>query len=417
MYHSSRSATECYFDCPKRRYLRYHYSGYGIDPILRNVPLTTGICVHVGSTTILKAIQKNVFTSTSNNERVIDFAVIKSLQAYDEIVKEAGFKLNENWDDNGYLYNEQRALTEALVRAYAIIEAPFILKTYQVIAVEKDLPLSLLSPFDHLDYPAKADAILLSKVDGLLYVYSLKTTKQWTDRIQASYREDLQGVTELAAVRQALKGTKYESQLGGVAYCFLVKGLFSKKEYGGFETDSPLIRGWKFQGPNYPEYAHSFWFPNPHNPSGKGRLSNQWQPFKVWESFPGGIKNWVNCLASGEIQRECPNPLNECVRSPMPSSRDDFDLDKTLLEVAGIERRVIVGLEQLAKRNQYSNTVELMSKYFPRNRRSCRWPTDCDFIPICHQGIKKPLESGYRLRIPHHEKEREEFYKIQEAKK
>ncbi len=406
MHHSSRSATECYFDCPKRRYLRYHYLGYGIDPIAKNVPLTTGIATHEGCTTILKAIQKRVFTESTNNDRVIDFAVGKALAAYDKEVIGAGFALNKGWDDGGYLYNEQRALTEGMVRAYAIVEAPYILKTYQVLSVEKDIPLAILSPLDALDYPARADAIFLSKVDGLIYVYSLKTTKQWTERIQASYRDDLQGITELAAVRQLFKGTKYEPQLGGVAYCFLVKGNFSQKPYGGWETDSPLIRGWKLQGPTYAEYAHSYWFPNPRNPSGKGRLSNDWQPIKVWDSYDGGVKAWIAALAAGDIQRDVPNPLQECVRSPMPSTRDDKDIDITLLEIAEAERKVLVGLERIAKRDKYTDTKKLMATYFPRNRRSCHWPQDCDYIPICHQGIKAPLESGYKLRIPHPETER-----------
>lgn len=414
MYHSSRSATECYFDCPRKRYLRYHCLGYGIDPISKSVPLTTGSAVHAGIEIILKSIQKNLYQGEGDNSRIINYAIYVAHKAYDTLVEGEGFSINEGFNDGGYLYQEQKSLTEALVRAYSIIEAPYIYQNYQVLSVEKDIPLSLL-PFNELDYPVKADAILLSKSDNRIYVYSLKTTKIWNERTQLSYRIDLQGITELAGVRQALKGTKYEPLIGGVAFCFLVKGNFAFKE-GRWETDSPLIRGWKYQGPNLATYAHSFWFPNPSNQSGKGRLPNSYTPFKVWESYPGGIKEWIGDLGAGEIQPDCPNPLIESVRSPLPSYRDDHDLDITLQEIAQAEKRIIIGLEQLKNKTPYTNTKELMSSYFPRNRRSCYWPTQCEYIPICHQGITNVLESGYKLRIPHHEAERKEFYQIQEAK-
>jgi hypothetical protein len=415
MHYSSRSATECYLDCPYKRYLRYHYLGYGITPILRNVPLTTGSAVHAGVETILKAIKKGLFTENGDNSRVTEFAVSKAKLAYKGIVGEAGFKINEGFDDGGYLYNEQLALTEGLVRAYTIVEAPYILREYNVLSVEKDIPLSI-APLLELDYPARADAILQAKVDNRIYVYSLKTTKMWNERTQSSYRIDLQGVTELAAVRQLLKGTKFESMLGGVAYCFLVKGDFKQSENGDWETNSPLIRGWRSTTPTGIDHAHSFWYPNSHNTSGKGRLPNSYSQFKVWNDYEGGVKAWIGSLANGEIQPDVPSPLIECVRSPLPSYRDDHDLDRTLAEILGIERRVIIGVEELAKTTKKERRFEIVTQYFPRNRRSCFWPTQCEFIPICHQGVKKPLESGYQLRVPHHEKERNEFYQIQGIK-
>jgi len=415
MHHSSRTATECYFDCHYKRYLRYHYLGYGITPILRNVPLTTGSATHTGVEIILKAIKKGLFTDGGDNSRVVEFAVNKAKLAYSQIVGDAGFSINQGFDDGGYLYNEQMALTEGLVRAYAIVEAPYICREYNVLSIEKDIPLSL-SPLLELDYPARADAILQTKSDNRIYVYSLKTTKMWNERTQNSYRIDLQGVTELAAVRQLLKGTKFESQLGGVAYCFLVKGNFAEKEGGSYETDSPLIRGWRYATPTGIDYAHSFWYPNSRNISGKGRLSNQYSPFKIWSDYEGGVKGWIGAIANGEIQPDVPNPLIECVRSPLPSYRDDSDLDRTLAEILGVERRIIIGLEELGKSTTRERRTEVITNYFPRNRRSCYWPTQCEFIPICHQGVKKPLESGYQLRVPHHENERNEFYQIQGVK-
>ena len=334
MHHSSRSATETYFDCPYKRYLHNHYLGFGITPILRNVPLVTGSAVHTGVEIILKAVKKGLFTLGGDNSRVVEFAVAKAKLAYTQSVGDAGFKINEGFDDGGYLYNEQLALTEGLVRAYSIIEAPYILREYNVLSVEKDIPLSL-APLLELDYPARADAILQTKSDTRIYVYSLKTTKMWNERTQNSYRIDLQGVTELAAVRQLLKGTKFESQLGGVAYCFLVKGSFAQRESGAWETDSPLIRGWRYSTPTGMEYAHSFWYPNSHNASGKGRLGNGWSPFKVWSDYEGGVKAWVGDLANGVIQPDVPNPLIECVRSPLPSYRDDHDLDRIIPELLG----------------------------------------------------------------------------------
>jgi hypothetical protein len=416
MHYSSRSATECYFDCPYKRYLRYHYLGYGITPILRNVPLTTGSAVHTGVEIILKAIKKGLFTEGGDNSRVTEFAVGKAALAYRDIVGEAGFKLNEGFDDGGYLYQEQLALTEGLVRAYAIIEAPYIIREYNILSVEKDIPLQL-APYLDLDYPARADAILQHKVDSRIYVYSLKTTKMWNERTQNSYRIDLQGVTELAAVRQLLHNTKFESMLGGVAYCFLVKGNFAQRENGAWETDSPLIRGWRYATPTGMEYAHSFWFPNPYNASGKGRLGNGWSPFKVWSDYEGGVKAWVGDIANGVIQPDVPNPLIECVRSPLPSYRDDNDLDRTLSEILGIERRVMIGVQEIGKATNRGLKKDAITTYFPRNRRSCWWPTQCEFIPVCHSGVTKPLESGYQLRTPHHEAERNEFIKIQGVKK
>ena len=66
----------------------------------------------------------------------------------------------------------------------------------------------------------------------------------------------------------------------GTSFCHLIKGKREEnKDRGGYMTKHPFIYGYRRGGLNGISYAHSFWFPNPMNESGKGRLGKGWEPF------------------------------------------------------------------------------------------------------------------------------------------
>jgi hypothetical protein len=300
------------------------------------------------------------------------------------------------------------ALAEALIVAWSIIEAPFLQEQFTILAVEEDYPLDLGLGNAGIVYTTRADALLQERADGRIYVYSLKTTKLWNERVQKSYREDLQGITELLGARQHFSADKdILNSLAGVRYCFLIKGDRKLNETTNrVEQVSPLIAGYHRSSACSVDYAHSWFYPNSSNTSGYSALGRGWSKFKVWDSYPGGLREWLARLANNEIQPECGDILRQTVIHPLPSFRDDIDLDSTLAEVAAVESRIKAGLDFIARNAAYPDLVKpILYGTFTRNRRSCRWPTDCDFIPICHEGLKQPLLAGYEFRKPHHQGE------------
>ena len=131
-------------------------------------------------------------------------------------------------------------------------------------------------------------------------------------------------------------------------FCFLIKGGKGKPVEGeedSFIAQSPLIRGYKNDG----HYAHSFYFPNENNKSGKGRLGKGWEAFNVWEEM--GVKTWIEMLSSKvrdsqtgedmfEIQPECGDIIKQQVVTPPETFVKDADLFHTLVQIEAMENIV-----------------------------------------------------------------------------
>jgi hypothetical protein len=444
-FYTSRSAVEAYNNCHRYRYLQYHLYGTGIVGKARSVPLVSGSTIHRGVEVLLNQAR---IQHETNKPPDVDHAVAEAIKFYDNELEAAGFSGKNLKTDRQqwYTYCEQKALTEALIRVWHARELPRILERYIILGVEREIEPLPLAP--SLFWQSRVDAEFKEIASGDFHNYSLKSVAMWNEQSERSYKSDLQGVTEIWGVEEdykrviqawnsAIKETceiisrrvggesllkiadyltkkkPTDKRVMGVRFCFLVKGKRRLEDASDPEslkvTDSPLIRGYKFLSPGGIAYAHSWYYPNPSNRSGKGALGKGWEKFNIWESDIS-IKRWIEVLDNQELQPECGDILSQIVVTPPEYFRDPLDITETMMEVKAAEQRIASSLDETG---QVPSTEALVS-VFSRNRAHCYWHygDECEYIPVCWQPevAGDIMGSGlYQIRTPHHLAEKDEL--------
>ncbi len=446
---TSRSAVESFLSCPRYRYNQTMLEGKGVVAIKKSVPLVSGGAIHIGVGHMMNCLKLG-------NPVNVEKAVELGLMHYDNEVEEAGFRATEIRTDyqQWYTYQEQRCLVEGLIRCWHIVELPKIQEKYDVLGVEREIePIEIVPG---VMFQARADAEMRVKETGDLHGYSLKTMKQWGEREESSYKGDLQGITETWAIEQdnkrihdrwlelrdmlsTLMGTGDNYNIGnitnignmftymvkkqpklervmGVRFCFLIKGIRKRTEYGSTDSEklyvtySPLVRGYKRITPSSIEYAHSWFYPNPENKTGKSAIGKGWEPFNVWE-MEGGVKEWIEKIKDCKIQPECGDIIKQQVITPMEYFRDEEEITEAIREVAAQESRIRDSWLQMQQGGEEIKQYHLDTT-FPHNRDHCQfhYGQPCEYRELCWSMEVKsnPLGSGlYSIRVPHHESERE----------
>lgn len=436
---TARSMVDTYLDCPRMRFNQYHWGNTGLVPISRSIPLATGIHVHSGVQCLMTDIR-------DGREPNVDAAVEWATKLYARDLLERGFRGKGTTTDaqQEFTFKEQTALIEGLVRAWAMREMPRIQVRYRVLAVEREItPLPLAH---NVEFMARPDAELQDLESGDHIVYSLKTNAMWNTKSEASYRLDLQGITEIYAVEEdarrsndqlreirslaetivdrrpdlaknliaisnfvtskAIRGKK----IMGVRYCILIKGKRLKPDYAPedamYVTYSPLIRGYKNITPDGINYAHSYTYPNSENKSGTGRLGKGWVPFNVWEQKDMTIKSWLEFLDKGECQPECGDVIGAQIVNPLDYFRDDAEIQEGMKEVRYQEEKIALALDEYYGTDDEETKEEVLASVFPHHRKTCQfmYGDECEYVPLCWKAEVKsdPLCNGYERRIPHH---------------
>lgn len=438
---TARSMVDTFLDCPRMRFNQYHYDQTGLVPIGRSIPLATGIHVHRGVAELLTDLMEN---KSPDVEQAVGVAV----GVYTGELANRGFRGKGATTDaqQEFTFREQCALIEGLIRAWAMREMPRIIGRYKVLAVEREIePLQLGGD---VAFMARPDAELQEIDSGDQIVYSLKTAAMWNAKSEASYRLDLQGITEIWAVEEdariANQQLVYIKQLAeakdlvyrrkdlnknltsiarfmtsqmreknimGVRYCILIKGKRLKPDYAPedamYVTYSPLIRGYKNITQDGINYAHSYVYPNHENKSGTSRLGKGWAPFNVWEQKDMTVKSWLEFLDKQECQPECGDIIGAQIVNPLDYFRDQLEIREGMNEVRLQEQRIAMALED------YNNAEgdelvreEILATVFPHHRKSCQFMYGdiCEYVPLCWDATTKadPLNNGYERRIPHH---------------
>src|ERR1035438_3480770 len=168
MFYTSRSAIETAYTCKRKRWLGYLYQGKGLTQVQANVPLTTGTCVHEGIGFLLRNIQLGIIVQDSKeyflslDSHWVDDAVKIALQSYTKIVQESGIQVGAR-EDSEFVYAQEQARTEALIRAWAIAELPMLMKYYNVYSVEDEIVAEL---GNGIMLQARVDGILQDKETG-----------------------------------------------------------------------------------------------------------------------------------------------------------------------------------------------------------------------------------------------------------
>lgn len=444
---TSRSAVESYHDCPRYRFNQYHYNEKGLAPVQKSVPLVTGGAIHRGVEHLLNRVR-------IGQEPDVQTAVDLAVHQYIQDVGTAGFdsKYIKTDKQQWFTFEEQKALTEALIRAWFIAELPMIQKRYTVLAVERDIePIEIVPG---VWFQAKVDAEFQDKETGDFVNYSLKSAKSWGDRMENSYKSDLQSITEMWAVeedvrrlnkaiewnddglvwlyerdpfgfanvpkiREWLSKRKQDKKIGAIRFCFVIKGTWmvppsKRNEEGALRvTYNPLIRGYKNITPSGINYAHSWNYPNPDNPSGKGALGRGWEPFNAWEEM--GIAKWIEMLQTGEIQPQCGDIIKAQVVTPIEYFRSDREMELGMREVKAQEKKISDALILLQQKNPSMFKVpeesEIMDSVFYHVRKHCEFHfgNQCEYKELCWnpEVSSDPIGSGlYQIRMPHHDAER-----------
>ena len=378
---TSRSAVLANQDCPRYRYLGYHFGGLGIAKRKLAVPLATGIYTH-------EFLGNLLFGKSEDESAGLAVDAFRKGLVDRELDLEAG-------DFQAWSALEQISLVEGLGRCYARIGLPR-LAGYKVLEVEREDSNELCSG---ITWQSRNDA-LLEDPDGELVVQSFKT--KGTDRpedVQAAYLEaqhDMQGLSEAWAVEQRL-GRK----VLGIRMEWLLKGkrMFDEA-LGRYVQYSPLIRAWRTEGV-VPEYAWRWAWKD--EEGRKKQLSWQrWKPFWVWEAM--GVKEWLDMLGSGQVQPELGNPLEQQVVTMPLIYRTDEQVARWTRQVRSEEIDVMCDLDCLALDGDPDTC-------FPQHTRRCHdkftfGRNGCPFIPICHESPQiaaDPVGSGlYVVREPHH---------------
>ena len=414
LLYTSNTAVETFHECPRERFLVNHYLGTGIVPKSVAIPLATGIHVHNGIAELMKVVKNKKPLELAFFANHIEDACNIAKQGYLEDVKKFGLS-GDGLRTNAAIYHtvtEQTALIEALIRAWVIVELPQILNRFTVAGVEVEIEVIK----DGVSFQSRADAILQEKGSGDVYVYSLKTVKQWGKRNEDSYRENLQGIHETWALEQFLLSKGMGKRVMGVRFCFLVKGQRREDKWSSdipenriWVTYNPLIRGYRRITPVGYEYAHSWEYANPANKSGKSVIGNSYSPFFVWQHDKITVKAWIEAIRKGQIQPEAGEVLRSVIVTPAEYFRNDNEIKHTIRQTFNQEGRIKRILEDFVP-SDIDLEDERLDLYFVQHKNSCRWPTTCGMHRICYRTEVRadPLGSGFYVRrTPHHQPELE----------
>lgn len=369
---TSRTAVVTYQQCPRKRYLQFHYAGTGVEPRRQSIPLVWGSGIHKGVEGLLKGLSP-------------DDAVSAALSEYEQQCTDREFDIDD-LESQSFVFNEGRALIEGFTRAWDMERKTEFLGTYEVLEVEQE---GLWTGWtDGIDFAYRPDALLRHRNTGGLYVFNLKSSYAWGEREQKASRYNVQGLSEMAAIEQRLN-----VKLAGIQDEIFIKGSRqSNKDETKYQA-TYLVHPWLKQGitADDDEWAWKYYFEK----NGKGsRLGNAFSRVNVWEHTT--MKEWITLLGSGQLQSECGNPLTELFATPIPHHRNDQELSEWLAQARAQEMRIVNGLAEV------DSSPAKLDEHFPMYRHSCfNYQRVCEFAPICHDRLS-PDCGIYVERADHH---------------
>lgn len=407
-----RSRVITYQRCPRRRYLEYEHDGTGLRQAKRSIPLTVGTWVHKGLEVLLKWAQTHSKIELISS--VVDSAVAEAIEGYDKDVRDYGLLPQEAGEavDN-YTVQEQRALIEAQIRAYALARLPELTKNFTIMEVELDEVWKDFGPC--MDFMFTADACLREEGSGAVYVQSFKTAATYDRRRYNADRHDMQGLSELAGILER------RPEALGVRMEYLIKGARRKNNTGRYVQDSFLVRPWAMWGITQ-ESSQFSWMYQWENELGQTkRLPKGFTRVNIWELML--IKEWVQYLWDGganppgytgpgpfEAMTSIDEPRTTAFVCPDMYYRSEDDIKEWRESTIAQELEIAHKIELLKGSGSWQLPV-----LFPKHTHSCDWPSKCPMTDICWGPVEfaeSPISSGLFIRRePHHQTERDVWVK------
>lgn len=451
-FYSDRSRSLAYQTCPRLRYLQYEVptgtAVGGVRPGRLDMNLVVGGAFHAGIQELLdyEEAKSNGHCSRTQLEIVEDSVGIalngdatSDWPGYWPLVKSQGLIITEK-EDAYYVYHEQGALIEALIRGYAAFVLPQLLDRFYIVEVEREEVGRFGDDKFTLVFGGRADALLMEKDSNDLYVLSLKTTKEWDKRLKDSGREDMQGMSETAIVEQRLKAwhdlldsgqgllavpewfiKRYSTgalpQIMGVKMEYAMKGRRAEEPYGSgvYKYSNPLIRPWK-KADDLGDDRYAFKYEFKDEFGGNHRLGKGWNRVNIWEDI--GVKKWIEILSTQSIQGFDPMlGISNSFILPEDYFRNQQDIDRWERGIVEQERRIAGAVEGINQARGGSQEVQEnpsdtlgrvqneIDRHFPLYGKSCNYPTACQFKGICYgpdSYLHDPLSAGFIPREPNH---------------
>jgi hypothetical protein len=425
--YTDRSRTETFQHCPRERWLRYHEGNVGLEPARKPLPLGVGGAIHKGLERLLLGDSEDMAVAAA----LTNFADFRGALAVDtaEAADRGVISASAATEADEWLWQEQSALVEGEVRAYARIPALFgkglkhLLEQFDVLEVEREGEWELDA---NLVFMSRPDALLRSRADNSLYLLSYKTASQWDVRKARDAEHDMQGLSE---------GVEVERRLGerimGIRYEYLLKGsryqdrdLSARFGFNVWAQRSHLVRA--YQGDA--GWCWSYDFLKDDGSSSK-LYYKAWRPRAVWEEMP--IRNWIDMLDASTIAMSAydptvgmeprevgwrseaqaqgyttTHPLDDIFPAPLTVYRSDDQLRDWIEQVEAQERRVAEAVAEVAAAVDEGEKRSRLNVLFPMTRHACEYPSTCSLSAVCWGGEdirRDPLASGlYRPRQPHH---------------
>lgn len=421
---TDRSRTIVFGKCERQRFFEYHCLLTGIRKAKLNLATSVGTAAHRGRSLLLEG-------------KDIEEAVFISIKEFSESILSTEIDLEDN-EEQLFVFEEQKAMIEGMIRIWNIVQLPKLLKEYEVMDIEQILVNEpnligskivkaiepeinwVLVPSDEnnsaIEFMSRPDAIYRSKLTGNLVVDSFKTTSSNTNMTWNEDGEpvdknkyDDQGISELIAV-ETLTGEKVES----IKMDFFIKGRRVKSLYtfpdGTTEKrklqQSFIVHPWKKDGGFEVEYSTKFsWTDEMGN---NRRLGKGWKRVDIWQEMT--MKEWIQILVD-----EFYEDLESVVLTPEPYMRQEDDIQNWKEQIGYQEDTIRRHLDHLKSidpllpgpRESKSGKVykTMLNRYFPQRRDNCyQWGGFCPFAISCWEG-EPTISSLYEKRIPHHEKE------------
>lgn len=451
----NRSANVTYQRCNYKHYLQYRYKGVGIVPKVMNRDLLIGGFFHEGAQYLLNQIVMKM-----NRKEPINMGVEsrKAALYLTEYANEEYRKLVGNgviYD--GWTATKDTALVSGLVYLYGVMIVEELLKIYRILAIEKPT-------INHVDtvpsygdkyevwYESRADIIVQHKESNEVSVISYKTTRYYPDkdsRIELSHLYGEQEISEVAMARHwvnqfnqvnrdaienlclndprlnvdtsnKLKNLLEKTMIdtpSSVKMIYIVKGkeLTEGEYYQSGNTSvgkkiityNPIVRGFINYTDTNPRFAHSEYYNNPANASGKGKLGKGWEPFHVWEyaDFADNptdrVLHWIDMIRNGVIQPDEDSPLTKVFYTQPDIYIGEDEIKEWLRD-----------LKMNAKEMVYNEEREIR-----KNRDNCAYPTPCEYLGVCRRGEPIDMDMRYKWREPHHIEEKLYVKEIMEKEK
>ena len=363
-----RTRTVQDWKCPRARYWGYEYEGRGLAKSSTSLALFTGIVLHDA----LAAIA--TFTKEGAEVPIDDIASLAFAQLKDELLKESAGVIDKESLD---FANEQGTLIEGMIRGFYKHVWPRLMeKTRSIVSIEQEMEFNL-DPSGHgggFVFMAKPD-LILEDFEGELSYIEYKSTSWKKDSWINSWETAVQ-------VHSSIKAT--EATLGKAPSTVQIVGIYKGYESYGKQS-SPFCYAYKKSG-------------NP--PFTQDQVQYEYKAgfkrFATWE-MQGGVKSWVESMPENILANQFPMPAPIFVND---------DLVEKFFKQRLIRERIIA---EATTNGEYDDPITGIDAVFPQHFDQCQ-PSigySCDFKKLCHGFVANPLDEGFELRTPHHQRELE----------